>query len=173
MAYLWAFTAFAHTPCLCSTAWYVSPAGTTHCRRWLVGAMAAREIPNLKVVGSIPTSVSLSSPSLAQLAERLTVVVASRHRRHQHVAGSIPAARILLLPCPSLCNSSCGAVCPNAADMHQCHGTMQQNAVAGNRTPVSRVTGGDNHHYTTTTHSQCCTGISRFYQGSNLEPPVP
>ena len=59
--------------------------------------MAAREIPNLKVVGSIPTWVIIRAPSLAQLAERLTVVVAVRHNRHQHVAGSIPAARILLL----------------------------------------------------------------------------
>lgn len=40
---------------------------------WLVGAMVAREIPNLKVVGSTPTWVT--RPSLAQLVERLTVVV--------------------------------------------------------------------------------------------------
>ena len=31
------------------------------------------------------------------------------------------------------------------------HRVLKQNAVAGNRTPVSRVTGGDNYHYTTTT----------------------
>lgn len=41
--------------------------------------MAAREIPNLKVVGSTPTWVILPDPSLAQLAERLTVVVAMVH----------------------------------------------------------------------------------------------
>jgi hypothetical protein len=41
-------------------------------------------------------------PSLAQLAERLTVVVA----RHQHVAGSIPAARILFPDFMSACVAS-------------------------------------------------------------------
>ena len=59
--------------------------------KWLVGAMVAREIPNLKVVGSIPTWVI--HPELSSVGR---AVDCSGIARHQHVAGSIPAARILL-----------------------------------------------------------------------------
>lgn len=92
-------------------------------------------------------------PSLAQLAERLTVVVSWASTCRWFDSGSSDFCLLLKAQLVTVVCMLCAYLLIHSYPACSVHSNKRQNvtAVTGNRTPVSRVTGGDNYHYTMTT----------------------